>query len=251
VFGLWKKEKDVNTTQVIDVIEAAVLAHVKPYGFRRHGRTLHRFVSEDISQIIHFQSGVGGLSGLFCVNLGIRVPECADRVFHPQAEGKPYYHEYECTIRSRLGAARGKKETWYDLRKKPDRLIKAILEELDRYVLPVFEVMNSREAILAHRKDYPFFYAYGSEMLDECMILGHLGDMEKAKECFDTYYQSAVAEYDKRARKGYKQYLKKGQRVVYMGQDIVAEKNGFVTLYGANRQHLDYLDALAIQLGFR
>ena len=44
-----KKKTEINTTQIVDEIEAAVYEHIKPYGFKKHGRTLHRFVSEDIS----------------------------------------------------------------------------------------------------------------------------------------------------------------------------------------------------------
>jgi hypothetical protein len=36
-----------------------------------------------------------------------------------------------------------------------------------------------------------------------------------------------------------------------MGQDITAEKDGYVTLYGANHGHIDYLDELAVALGLR
>ena len=45
--------------------------------------------------------------------------------------------------------------------------------------------------------------------------------------------------------------IKKGERVVFMGQDITAEKDGYVTLYGANHGHIDYLDELAVSLGLR
>lgn len=83
------------------------------------------------------------------------------------------------------------------------------------------------------------------------MIYGHLGDIEKAKELFELYYESAVAEYNDLMTNGHKQYLKKGERVVFMGQDITAEKDGYVTLYGANHGHIDYLDELAVGLGLR
>ncbi len=88
-------------------------------------------------------------------------------------------------------------------------------------------------------------------LLEECMIYGHLGDLVKAKELFDEYYQSAVDEYNNELKNGHKQYLKKGERVVFMGQDITAEKDGYVTLYGANHGHIDYLDELAVSLGLR
>ena len=57
MFDFLKKKTEINTTQIVDEIEAAVYEHVKPYGFKKYGRTLHRFISEDISQVIHFQSG--------------------------------------------------------------------------------------------------------------------------------------------------------------------------------------------------
>lgn len=254
VFGLFKKKTEINTTKIVDEIEYAVYAHIKSYGFKKYGRTLHRFVSEDISQVIHFQSGLQtqGMSGLLCVNLGIRIPECAERNFRPQGEMKKYYHEYECTIRSRLGSVSGKKETWYDLSNRTDKIIKSIIDEIDKYVLPAFEVLNSRDAILAHRKDYPLLDNMSTMiLLEECMIYGHLGDIEKAKELFERYYQTEVNEYNDLVENGDKMYLKKGERVVYMGQDITAEKDGYVTLYGANHGHIDYLDELAVSLGLR
>ena len=254
MFGLFKKATEINTTQIVDEIEAAVLEFVKPYGFKKHGRTLHRFVSGDISQVIHFQSGMPtkGMGGQLCVNLGIRIPECSERTFQPKTENKKYYHEYECTIRSRLGTVSGKQETWYDLHKKTDKIIKSIIEEIDQYVLPAYEVLNSRESILAYRKLYPMLDDMNSLiLLDECMIYGHIGNTEKAKELFELYYQYAVKEYNDLVENGHKQYLKKGERIVYMGQDITAEKDGYVTLYGANHGHIDYLDELATNLGLR
>ena len=249
-----KKKTEITTTQIVDEIEAAVLEHVKPYGFKKYGRTLHRFVSQDISQVIHFQSGMptDGMSGLLCVNLGIRIPECSEQTFQPQTEKKKYYHEYECTIRSRLGIVSGKKETWYDLHKKTDKIIKSIIDEIDQYVLPAYEILNSRDAILTHRREYPLLdNLVHSVVLEECMIFGHLGNIEKAKQLFEEYYQTAVKEYNDLVKNGHKQYLKKGERVVLMGQDITAEKDGYVTLYGANHGHIDYLDELAVSLGLR
>ena len=254
MFGLFKKATEINTTQIVDEIEAAVLEFVKPYGFKKHGRTLHRFVSGDISQVIHFQSGMPTkeMGGQLCVNLGIRIPECSERTFQPKTENKKYYHEYECTIRSRLGTISGKQEAWYDLHKKTDKIIKSIIEEIDQYVLPAYEVLNSRESILAYRKLYPMLdYMNSLILLDECMIYGHIGNTEKAKELFELYYQYAVKEYNDLVENGHKQYLKKGECVVYMGQDITAEKDGYVTLYGANHGHIDYLDELASNLGLR
>ena len=245
----------MSTTEIVDDIENAVCAHLKPLGFRKHGRTLHRFVSEDISQVISFQSGLpaDGMGGLLCVNVGIRVPECAERSFRIRAEKKKYYHEYECSIRSRLGTVSGHAETWYDMRKGAAAITESILSEIDTAVLPAFAILNSRDAILAHRREYPWIDALNPRLilLEECMIYGHLGNTEKAKELFEAYYRSAVDDYEDQRKNGRKLYLKKGESVVYMEQDITAEEDGYVTLYGASHGHIDYLDRLAEDLGLR
>ena len=256
VFDFLKKKAEINTTQIVDEIESSVYEHIKPYGFKKYGRTLHRFVSEDISQVINFQSGMPahGMGGLLCVNLGIRIPECSERTFQPpNTEKKKYYHEYECTIRSRLGRVSGQNETWYDLHKKTVKIIDSIIYEIDQYVLPVYEVLNSRDAILAKRRNYPLLDSLNSLLilLEESMIYGHLGNIEKAKELFENYYHSVVKEYNDLTENGHKKYLKKGERVIFMGQDITAEKDGYVTLYGADHGHIDYLDELAVSLGLR
>ena len=254
MFYLFKKQKNINTTIIIDEIEASVYSAVKAHGFKKYGRTLHRFVSGDISQVINFQSPlyVCGMKKSFCVNIGIRIPECTEKNFNPLND-KKYYKEYECTIWSRLGLISGKRETWYDLRKDSNKISKSIIKEIETVVIPAFDVLNSRDAILTHRRNYPLFDMIFAHqiLLEECMIYGHLGDVQKAKESFDLYYKSAVAEYNALMKKGHKQYLKKGQRVVFMGQDITAEKDGYVTLYGASHGHIDYLDELAVKLGIR
>ena len=69
-----------------------------------------------------------------------------------------------------------------------------IVEEILDDVLPVFEILNSRESIIAHRREYPWFDTLNSRLilLEESMIYGHMGDKKKAKECFEMYYRSVV-----------------------------------------------------------
>lgn len=253
ILNLLKKEYRIDIPKVIDEIENEVYFHLKPFGFKKYGRTLHRFVSGDISQVINFQSGqyLKPNYGLFCVNVGIRVPESVEKDFEPKL--KKYYAEYECNIRARLGGVSGKREKWFDTKKSPIRLSKAIVKEITEIVIPAFNVLNSRENILAYRRKYPLLDTYNKHLilLEESMIYGHLGNMEKAKESFELYYKAAVDEYNDRVTNGQKQYLKKGDCVIYMDQNIVAEKDGCVTLYGASHAHIDFLDELALKLGLR
>lgn len=215
MLGIRKIDPDLDTSKVLDTIEKAVHAVVKPYGFRKHGRTLHRFVSGDISQVIHFQTGQAyrGETHLLFVNVGIRVPECMTRSFAPEAAPKKYYHEYECNIRSRLGEIEGKKESCYDLRQPVDGITADIIRQIQTLVIPAFEALCSREAILSKRRDYPRFDLMNDHLilLEEAMIYGRWGDAEKAARTFNRYYQlfgsGQLAQKDQRAIQGHLRYL--------------------------------------------
>lgn len=221
--GVKKGQPDLDTTKVLDGIEAAVYALVKPYGFRKHGRTLHRFVSGDISQVIHFQLGQAyrGETHLLVVNVGIRVPECVNRQFHAEANPKKYYHEYDCNIRSRLGEIEGQTVSCYDLRQPVAPITDDILRQIETLVIPTFEILSSREAILARRREYPLFDSLNRHLilLEEAMIYGRQGDLEKAKETFCFYYHLCEA-------------------------GSLAQKNPQTI-----QNHLLYLDGLAAELG--
>ena len=218
-----EKEKSEITLK-FDRIEAGVYQLVKPRGFRRHGRTLHRFVSGDISQVISFQCGQAylNMTHMMTVNLGIRVPECFEKSFTPTEKPKKYYREYECNIRSRLGEIDGKDVKTFDLRGDIDSIEAEITRDIETKVLPVFDALDSREAILLHRRDYPRFDMLYSHLipLEEAMIYGRRGRTEEAKALFEQYYRSVLDEY----LKGGKRHLK---------------------------GHLAGLDSLALRLGLR
>lgn len=196
----WKKDKKkLNVTETVNDLENSIYNQIKQYGFRKHGRTLHRFVDGDISQLINFQVGQSyrGETHLLWVNIGIRVPECAKRSFSPDEEKKKYYHEYECNIRSRLGTVEGKEESCYDLRKSLDKIEADILRQIQEYVIPTFDILNSRQAILEKRREYPNFDTMYQQLipLEEVMIHGRAGDAEKATELFNIYYRNCESEW--------------------------------------------------------
>ncbi len=189
MFKLSKKSK-LSTTETVDIIENLVYEELKPLGFRKFGRTLHRFVSGDISQVINFQVGLAcrGLTDIMWVNTGIRVPECDKRDLEENQQ-KKYYHEYECTIRSRLGTVSGKSATDFSLKDSPLKLATVIIEEIRKYVIPAFDVLCDRESILKHRRDYPNLDSLAYIEIDEVMIYLKMGNKEKAKELFEENYQ--------------------------------------------------------------
>lgn len=157
--------------------------------------------------------------------------ECDERTFSPSPP-KRYYREYNCTLRSRLGSIDGRQELCFDLRKQPSQLLNQILPDVLTKVLPVYDVLSSREAILAHRRDYPHFDVMGRQLilLDEAMICGHLGDLEKAQALFAQYYLNAVHAYQREKAHGKQVYLQKEERVICHGQNITADKTGYFTI---------------------
>lgn len=215
MFGVKKGHPDLDTTKVLDDIEGAVYALVKPYGFQKYGRTLHRFVSGDFSQVIHFQLGQAyrGEMHLLWVNVGIRVPECMSRSFVPEEKMKKYYHEYDCNIRSRLGEIEGKDVSCYDLRQGVDGILADIMRQIREVVMPVFEILNSRDSILARRRAYPQFDMLNSHLilLEEAMMYGRRGETEKAAETFNRYYHlfgsGQLAQTDRQAIQNHLRYL--------------------------------------------
>ena len=221
----FEKDKQLDTKPIVDEIEKAVYAEVKPLGFRKHGRTLHRFVDGDISQVINFQTGCPSKSvyDVLWVHIGIRVPECELRSFEPEDPLKKYYPEHWCNMRSCLREIEGQKESYYDLHNPVQEMTSDIIRQIKDYVIPAFNTLNSRSAILENRKIFPHLDALNRRLtlLEEAMIWGRMGNLRKAEEAFNQYYDSKALEY--KGHEGWKSY-------------------------GYLRAHLDYLAELADKL---
>ena len=160
-------------------------------------------------------------------------------------------------IRNRLGFLVDGEDTFYDLRKNPKYIAADIIERIKKYVIPVFDVLNSRKSILLYRANYPTFDQFGNRLitLEEAMIYGRNGDIEKASELFNKYYRNELSKYKADFENGIETYLRKGERMVFRNtkigktETITADKDGYVVTYSANRGHIDYLETLAAQLG--
>ncbi|MBQ4131954.1 MAG: DUF4304 domain-containing protein [Clostridia bacterium] len=258
MFSVFNTNK-LSSTESVDVIEKIVYDYLRPLGFRKHGRTLHRFVDGDISQVVNFQNGCPskGVYDILWINLGIRVPECVERKFNIDEPLKKYYHEYECNIRTRLGSLVDGKDTFYNLKRDPMKIGRDIVERLKKYVIPVFDLLNSRDAILKRRIEYTCFDQFNNHLilLEEAMIVGRRGNLTEATRLFNLHYQDALAEYNHDLEQGTKTFLKKGEHMVYRNaktnetETITATKSGYVTTYCANKGHITYLEKLAQELG--
>lgn len=200
---------DLDVPKTLNRIQKALQAELKPLGFTKHGRTHHRFVDGDISQVINFQCGqaIYDRSHRVVVNVAVRVPEIVLREFHGDAELKKYYKEYECNLRSALGilddpldvfcSYSAQKIHVYDLRGNVDEIIEDVLRRAKIEVLPFFERYGSRDAILKDLQEKPKSalrtsgFEYKGDF-DMAMIYGRRGNMERAYEAYNAYFYGLI-----------------------------------------------------------
>ncbi len=191
------ENRKIDAPKVLDGIMKEAAAVLKPYGFRKHGRTLHRFVDGDISQAITFELGQAYLNQTHYlgIEVGVRVPECANRSFGPDEAPRKYYQAYMSTIRSQFGEIEGKRASWYDLRGPVEPIAADIIRQIRDVVLPAFELLKDRDAVLNRRQELPNIDQFAHLILiDAAMIHGRRGEMDKAAKCFRQYYGACAKE---------------------------------------------------------
>lgn len=90
--------------------------------------------------------------------------------------------------------------------------MKDILHRLETSVLPMFEVLSSRDAILEKRSSYPQLQPSHLYMLENVLIHGRRGELEKAAECFNAHYRGendpAFAQRQPEAHRQHQAYLR-------------------------------------------
>ena len=89
-----------------------------------------------------------------------------------------YYNEYECNIRCRLDEYVEKKDNPYNLKEKPKKIADDIIKKLDKYVLPVFDILSSREIIIKELKNYSDFNLFRNHLVDKDIntIIEHINN---------------------------------------------------------------------------
>ncbi len=239
-----------------------VYARLKPLGFRKHGKTLHRFVDGDISQVVYFASKINDqcLPDALWILTGIRVPECDLMRFVIPEQTKKYYHYATSHLRGSLFIDKNGDGTWILFQETdPQQLIDNVMERLENEVIPAFEVLSNRDNIINHKEEdeascFHLMHKHLIRLYDS-MILGRRGNLDEATKLFKSHYQDSLAEYNDEYENGYQRYLYKGDTIHYKNQKtqknetVTATHDGYYTIFGANRGHVDYLEELAKELG--
>ena len=122
---------------------------LKPLSFKKKALNYYRRLAE-VGHIINIQkSSYGDRDNIkFRVNLGVFEP----RFWAGSHIGQlpDYPTEPVCFIRKTINDLRGRKDLWYEIHNYTDeqKLIKEIQEDIQQYILPFFDQLDSIEKIL-------------------------------------------------------------------------------------------------------
>ena len=197
----------------LDNIQSEIGSKIlKPNGFKKRGRCYNRITSDNLVQVITFQIGQSwrGDNDKFSVHIGIRVPESFERTFTDVIPPKPFYQDYHCNIRTAITESLGNTyknrdglfanaKLFYLDTDDYQSIIDEIIDKIDKHVLPMFADLDTREKVISNRLKYHEKYKnFESTLplpeviyLEEAMIYGHGGNLDKAKELLQKSYDNA------------------------------------------------------------
>ena len=122
---------------------------LKPLSFKKKALNYYRRLAE-VGHIINIQkSSYGDRDNIrFRINIGIFEPKFWS-VSHT-GQLPDYPTEPVCLIRKTINDLRGRKDLWYEIHNYTDeqKLIKEIQEDIQQYILPFFDQLDSIEKIL-------------------------------------------------------------------------------------------------------
>jgi hypothetical protein len=145
--------------RTLDELQAKLRPALKEGGFRARGRAFNSLTSDGLTEVVQLQMGrfdpprtipIPGLRenryGKFTVNLGVFVPEVAER--YGRGAPKSFVQEYHCCIRTRLAVlGPERRDVWWDIR-ADEALARELMQRLTRDAIPFFGKFETRDAIL-------------------------------------------------------------------------------------------------------
>jgi len=169
------------------IIKEGFTPLLKPLSFKKKALNYYRRLAE-VGHIINIQkSSYGDRDNIkFRVNLGVFEP----RFWAGSHIGQlpDYPTEPVCLIRKTINDLRGRKDLWYEIHNYTDeqKLIKEIQEDIQQYILPFFDQLDSVEKILlALEKDSNLL----GITFDLLILYAEHGQKEKAQTVYNQLLQ--------------------------------------------------------------
>jgi hypothetical protein len=155
---------------------------LKPLGFKKKGNNFY-IKGQDLGQIINIQKSTFYSKDHihFTINTGLFLPEYwQGKTSNKGKEVPTFPNEYECLIRKRIGELRKQNDIWFDINQHidDDKLINDMRTNLEEYILPYFNSIQSKETLLLFLDTEQLILS----PFDKLIVYGELKQIEKANK---------------------------------------------------------------------
>ena len=174
-------------TKFDTIVKEGFTPLLKPLSFKKKALNYYRQLSE-VGHIINIQkSSYGNRDHIrFRINIGIFEP----RFWSVSHTGKvpDYPTEPICIIRKTINDLRGRKDLWYEVNDTTDeqKLIKEVQEDVQNYILPFFDQLNSVQKIFSTLEKDSKLLGISFDLL---IFYGEYKQKEKAQAVYNQLLQ--------------------------------------------------------------
>ena len=190
-------------TKFDTIVKEGFTPMLKPLSFKKKSLNYYRQLSE-VGHIINIQKSIYSHRNhiRFRINTGIFEPKFWS-VNHT-GQVPDYPTEPVCLIRKTINDLRGRKDLWYEIHNYTDeqKLIKEVQEDIQNYILPFFDQLDSVEKILSALEKDSNLLGISFDLL---ILYGEYELREKAQ----AVYHQLLQKVNPLAEQNLKSYAKK------------------------------------------
>ena len=190
-------------TKFDTIVKEGFTPMLKPLSFKKKSLNYYRQLSE-VGHIINIQKSIYSHRNhiRFRINTGIFEPKFWS-VSHT-GQVPDYPTEPVCLIRKTINDLRGRKDLWYEIHNYTDeqKLIKEVQEDIQNYILPFFDQLDSVQKILSALEKDSTLLGISFDLL---ILYGEYELREKAQ----AVYHQLLQKVNPLAEQNLKSYAKK------------------------------------------
>ena len=185
------------------IVKESFTPLLKPLSFKKKALNYYRQLSE-VGHIINIQKSIYSHRNhiRFRINIGIFEPKFWSVSHTGQVPNYPT--EPVCLIRKTINDLRGRKDLWYEIHNYTDeqKLIKEVQEDIQNYILPFFDQLDSVQKILSALEKDSTLLGISFDLL---ILYGEYELREKAQ----AVYHQLLQKVNPLAEQNLKSYAKK------------------------------------------
>ena len=165
------------------IVKESFTPFLNPLSFKKKALNYYRWLAE-VGHIINIQkSSYGDKNHIrFRINIGIFEPKfwLVEYDFKHTGQVPDYPTEPDCLIRKTINDLRSRNDLWYEVTDttNEEALIKEIQEDIQNYILPFFDQLNSVQKIFSALEKDPYYWIC---LLPLLFFMANMGTQRKLK----------------------------------------------------------------------